>query len=77
MLRGFLSEDRQRDDADDVVVVRAVCIRQTDRAILVRIGPRELWVPQSQVHDDSEVYQLGDDGKLVVKAWFARKEGIE
>lgn len=78
MTRGFLDEGKRRDDGEeDVVSVDAVCIRQTDKAIQVRIGKRELWVPQSQVHDDSEVYALGHDGVLVLRGWFARKEGIE
>jgi hypothetical protein len=33
------------------------------------------WVPQSQIHEDSEVYQMGDSGSLVVTRWIAEQKG--
>ena len=33
------------------------------------------WIPQSQVHEDSEVWKVGDVGDLVVTGWWARKQG--
>ena len=53
----------------------AECIRETDKALLVNSEYGELWIPKSQIHDDSEVYEDGDDGELVVNLWFAEKEG--
>lgn len=58
-------------------------IRETDKAIRVglepgsAIGPVDIWIPRSVLHDDSEVYGGNDGaaGQLVVKQWFARKEG--
>lgn len=35
----------------------------------------EIWVPKGQIHDDSEVYAVGHEGKLIVSAWLASKEG--
>jgi hypothetical protein len=29
------------------------------------------WIPQSQIHDDSEIWKLGDKGKLVITRWMA------
>lgn len=53
-------------------------VRATEKAILVSIGGEvEKWVPQSCVDDDSEVWKEGDAGALVVKAWFAEKEGLD
>jgi len=53
-------------------------IKATDKAVLVRIGGEvEKWIPQSQIDDDSEVWKEGDKGDLVIKAWFAEKEGLE
>lgn len=50
------------------------CFRQTNKAIKVDVGNGIcLWVPQSQVHEDSEVYGTGHHGKLVVNSWFAEK----
>lgn len=54
----------------------AITIRTTEKAILVRLvdhEDRELWVPKSQIHDDSEVYGDGHEGVLVVSEWFAKK----
>lgn len=56
----------------------ARCVRATEKAILVTapdLGEGEHWLPQSAVDDDSEVYQAGDEGRLVIAAWFARKQG--
>ena len=33
------------------------------------------WIPQSQVTDDSEVYELGGTGDLIVTEWWADKQG--
>lgn len=65
------------DDNEPVEIENAKCIRQTSAAILCVIGGREVWIPQSQVHDDSEVFQKNQEGTLVVTAWFARQEGFE
>ena len=54
----------------------AKCIRETDAALLIEVAELgdQLWIPKSAVHDDSEVYQKDDDGKLIVLAWWARKQ---
>lgn len=51
------------------------CTRATEKALLVLIDGKETWVPQSVVHDDSEVWKVGDEGTLVVKQWWAEKNG--
>jgi hypothetical protein len=38
----------------------------------------EEWIPLSQIHDDSELYdnaKRGDEGELVVTQWLADKRG--
>jgi hypothetical protein len=58
----------------------AKCIRETPKAIIVVMvdgipfGGEEV-IPQSQVHDDSEVYGEGHVGKLVVTSWLAEQRG--
>jgi len=32
------------------------------------------WVPKSVIHTNSEVYKMGDTGKLVIFMWFAEQE---
>ena len=53
-------------------------IRETDAALLCTggdLGDDEVWVPKSQIHDDSEVFEEGHEGGLAVKAWYGRKKG--
>jgi hypothetical protein len=55
-----------------------VCTGESTDAICCRVGERKLWIPKSQVHDDSEVYDVceGREGKLVITQWFAEKTGL-
>lgn len=52
------------------------CIQETAHALLCIIDDEEVWVPQSQVTEDSEVYRKGDEGKLVVREWWATEKGL-
>lgn len=64
--------------ADTVEFENAVCVGQTEIAILVKLEDREdpIWFPQSQVDDASEVYARGHQGKLVVTEWIAIEKGL-
>lgn len=59
------------------LVENAEIIKDTGQAILVNAPEfdKPQWVPQSQVHDDSDIYQEGEEGDLKVKTWWAEKEG--
>lgn len=38
-----------------------------------------LWIPDTQIDDDSELYmqsKKGDEGTLVISAWIAKQKGI-
>jgi len=54
-------------------------MRETPRALLVRFrSGAEAWIPKSQIHDDSEVFDASEDlGTLIVSQWFADKEGLD
>jgi hypothetical protein len=52
------------------------CVKETDLALLCVIDGVEHWVPKSQVLEDSEVNEEGDEGTLVITEWFALQEGI-
>lgn len=64
------------DDATSLGQCRV--LRETDKAVLVQTeAGDEVWIPKSVVHDDSEIYDGGSEtGELVVKAWWAEKEGL-
>lgn len=49
---------------------------ETDKAIKAWVDGRWLWVPKSQIADESEVYKAGTDGTLIVSRWWAEKEGL-
>lgn len=61
-------------------------IRESDKSILVRVetseadviqaqGSREVWIPKSQIQEDSEVTEVGDSGTLIVSQWLAEERG--
>lgn len=64
--------------AGTVEFENAEAIANSDNALLIQFEDREeaVWIPQSQIHDDSEVYQRGDKGTLVVTEWIAEKKGL-
>ena len=66
------------DDPRCVVIHGVRALAQSEKALLCRIPglDRNQWVPQSVIHDDSEVYAYGHYGRLVVQAWIAEKLGI-
>ncbi len=70
-------------DDDEPFKAPARAIAESAKALKVVIettdGRREMWVPKSVIHDDSEVFGREPDnseGTLVLKAWFAREEGL-
>jgi hypothetical protein len=63
--------------SEETYSVDAECIRETDKALLCLIDGEEVWVPKSQIHDDSEVYSLENgDGMLIVTMWWAEQKGL-
>lgn len=55
------------------------CTRDSGKALLVKLATgEEKWIPKSVIHDDSEVYDAGEnaEGEVVVQEWWAEKEGL-
>ena len=69
-----------RESSDDPVSLgHGTCRKETAKAVMLRLteqGEDEVWIPKSVIHDDSEVYAEGHDGDVVVKRWWAEKEGL-
>lgn len=82
MSRGYRSEDRDDDAGDLVRLDDVVALTETAAGLLVLLDDgTQRWVPKSQIHDDSEVYGYRDEdargpGRLVVRGWWARREGL-
>lgn len=52
-------------------------IRSTDMALLVKLDTgEEVWIPKSVIHDDSECYEDGGEGTVVVHSWWAERNGL-
>lgn len=62
--------------ADYVRVEGVSVIKSMDKAILCEISGEKIWIPLSQVGDDSEVREEGDEGDLVITEWIAGEKGI-
>ena len=56
-------------------VVEATAFAETNDAIKVRTEHGVHWIPKSQIDDDSEVYEKGHEGKLVITRWLAKQKG--
>lgn len=77
MSRGFKSEDREGREKRTRTFHEVLCKHETAAAILCVIDGKDVWVPKSQVDDDSDVWEKGGEGKLVVTQWWAEKAGYE
>ena len=66
--------------SDPVNIGVGHAIKETERALLVVLESdgEEHWIPKSVMHDDSEVFDDADnsEGDVVVKRWFAEREGL-
>jgi hypothetical protein len=54
------------------------CNRESDSGKALQMTSEEhgtFWVPKSVIDDDSEVYDVGHTGALVVSDWFAEEKG--
>lgn len=63
--------------ANTFTIHDAECLRATDKAILVEAPDldEDVWIPKSQIDDNSEVYDSGHTGVLIVNRWFAQQRG--
>lgn len=76
MTRTIRDEDRGARATEFVTIDDVTALRSSDKALLCVIDGEHLWVPQSQIADDSEVYERGHEGKLVVTHWWASERGL-
>jgi hypothetical protein len=58
------------------VKLEAQALRETDAALLCFIDGEEHWIPKSQIDDDSEVFEEGHSGTLIVSEWIATQKEL-
>ena len=51
--------------------------KKTDKALVCVIEGDEYIIPDSQITEDSEVWQEGQTGELVITDWIAAKKGLD
>lgn len=70
--------DEDSDDEGDVTIGDVCAVAETELALQCEIDGVQHWIPKSVITDDSEVFDAedNDSGKLVLKGWFARREGF-
>lgn len=66
---GFVTNKKPRW----VKVEDVECVRETEKAILVKVDDESRWVPISQVHPQSAVKHPGDKGTITISEWFSDK----
>lgn len=64
------------DAVVEVDDVRCVGESASKLAIHCVIDGQYVWIPQSQIHENSEVWKLGDFGTLVIPFWLAKEKGL-
>ena len=58
---------------------KVTCIDEREKAIRVTggdLGEKKMWVAQSQITSDSEVWHLGQTGTLSITEWLAKQKGL-
>jgi hypothetical protein len=61
----------------DVARFEARALRDSGKALLCKIEEDvEVWIPKSQIDDDSEVYEEGHEGTLVIPLWLAEAKDL-
>ncbi len=53
-----------------------IVIAETEKALLCNIEGEEIWIPKSQILDESEVIEKGDEGSLIITQWIASEKGL-
>lgn len=58
--------------------VKALRLSDSGKALLCSglVDGSDTWVPVSQLHDDSEVFEPNHEGTLVVSQWWATQAGL-
>lgn len=65
-----------RGDAEKIEV-SVTFKRETDRAILINDGDKDIWLPKSQCSIDAEDFpEDGETCELLVAEWLAKEKGL-
>ena len=60
-------------------IEHAMIVKDSGKALLVEaptLRDEGHWIPQSCVHEDSEIWKEGEVGTIGIVEWWAEKEGL-
>lgn len=63
-----------RRDAEKIEV-SVTFQRETDRAVLINDGDKDIWLPKSQIEID-DLLEEGEPCKVLVAEWLAKEKGL-
>ncbi len=55
---------------------KAIRANDAKTALLVSVDGRDVWFPQLAIDDDSEIWEAGQEGELVVSQRIAEEKGL-
>lgn len=78
--RERMRQKRRSEMGDDrfekVDLANVTVKRDSGKALLCLIDGDDYWIPKSQIHDDSEVYEMETEGTLIIPRWLAEEKGL-
>lgn len=63
-------------DKDKVYFEDVTALNETEMEVLCEIDGKQIWIQKLQIYENSEVQRNGDQGKLVIPLWFAKKKEL-
>lgn len=60
----------------DRVEIDVTIEAQTDQAVLVSDGDKEVWIALSQIEDVDDLPEIGEEGTISIPYWLAYKEDL-
>lgn len=77
----FIEVERVIRETDKAILVKVaesetIVLEQLEKASDGGQVYDEVWIPKSQIHEDSEVTESGDEGNLVITRWLAEQMGV-
>ena len=66
---------KERDEKPEVEL-SVTYLYETDRAIQINDGDKDVWIPKSLCHYENKIFVVGENMELFVQEWFAKQEGL-
>lgn len=62
-------------------VDNVICVKETEKAICIKINDpkymQTMWLPKSQLHADSQVYEMDTAGTIIMSQWIYDQKNWE